>query len=208
MKVRIGKYKSWIGPHQIAEAICFWTKRDVINGKPDYVHNFGKWLAEDKEGNDSWLTKVCQWIYKRRKRKVKVKIDPWDSWNADRTMALIALPLLKQLQETKHGSPYVKDEDVPEHLRSCNAKPKENEWNTDEFFHDRWQYVLQEILWSLEQHVNDDDIFYDHSKVNSEDDFMDQIRSIKVDTEGLEEYQKRKQRGFELLGRYLNCLWD
>lgn len=205
MKVHIGKYKSWYGPFQIAEKILFWLDKH----EDDRVHNFGKWLAEDKHGNESCLTKVCQYIDSKRKRKIKIKIDPWDSYNADHTLTLIALPLIKQLKENRHGSPYVKDEDVPEHLRSYNAKPKENEYDTDEFHHDRWQYVLSEIIWSLEQHVNDDadDVFYDHSKVNPDDDLMDQIRAIKVDTEGLAEYEKCKQRGFELLGKYWQHMW-
>jgi acetylornithine/succinyldiaminopimelate/putrescine aminotransferase len=39
--------------------------------------------------------------------------------------------MLKQLQETKHGAPLVDDEDVPEHLRSTTAPPRENEWDVD-----------------------------------------------------------------------------
>ena len=39
-------------------------------------------------------------------RKVEIEVHPYDSWNADRTLALIAVPILKQLQATKHGSPY------------------------------------------------------------------------------------------------------
>ena len=210
MKVKIGKYLTYWGPYQIAEALCFWAKRDVINGKPDYVHNFGKWLAEDKEGNDSWLTKACNWVYNKRKRKVSVKIDPWDSWNADRTLAMIALPLLKQLQETKQGSAMVDDEDVPEEIRSTNAKPKENEWDTDEFVHARWEWVLEEIIFALEQYTNDDaeSKFYDHSDVNEEDDLMTQVRSIKIDREGLEAHQKRVQNGFRLLGLHWTGLWS
>lgn len=210
MKVHIGKYKNWIGPYQIAQVLCFWAKDDIINGYPDYVHNFGTWLAEDKNGNDSWLTKICQWIDSKRKRKVKIKIDPWDTWNTDHTLALIALPLLKQLKETNHGAPYTDDFDVPEHLRSYNAKPKEDEWATDEFHHNRWQYVLSEIIWSLEQHVDDkeEDKFYDQSEVKRPDDLIEQTRNIKVDSEGLEMHHKRKQKGFELLGKYWQCMWD
>ena len=37
------------------------------------------------------------------KRQVEIQIDHYDSWNADHTIAMIAVPLLKQLQETKHG---------------------------------------------------------------------------------------------------------
>ena len=82
-------------------------------------------------------------------RKVEIQIDTWDSWGAGRTIAMIAVPILKQLQVTKHGSPYTDDDDVPEHLRSTAAKPKENEWDTDEFHPDSWEYVLSEMIWAL-----------------------------------------------------------
>ncbi len=26
MKIYIGPYKNWVGPYQIAEALCFWAK--------------------------------------------------------------------------------------------------------------------------------------------------------------------------------------
>ena len=206
MKILIGDYVNFLGPYQLAEKILFWLDKY----EDDRVHDFGTWLATDKKGNDSWLMKVCNWVYNKRKRKVSVKIDPWDSYNADHTLALITLPLLKQLQETKQGSAMVDDEDVPEEIRSTNAKPKENEWDTDEFVHARWDWVLNEIIFALEQYTNDDaeSKFYDHSDVNEEDDLMTQVRSIKIDREGLEAHQKRVQNGFRLLGLYWTNLWD
>ena len=206
MKILIGDYVNFLGPYQLAEKILFWLDKY----EDDRVHDFGTWLATDKKGNDSWLMKVCNWVYNKRKRKVSVKIDPWDSYNADHTLALITLPLLKQLQETKQGSAMVDDEDVPEEIRSTNAKPKENEWDTDEFVHARWDWVLNEIIFALEQYTNDDaeSKFYDHSDVNEEDDLMTQVRSIKIDREGLEAHQKRVQNGFRLLGLYWTGLWS
>lgn len=143
-------------------------------------------------------------------RKVEIEVHPYDSWNADRTLALIALPLIKQLKETKHGSALVDDEDVPEELRSTSAPPKKNEWDSDAFLHDRWDWVLDEIIFALEQHTDNDaeSKFYDHSDVNEEDELMIQVRSIKVDREGLEAHQKRVQNGFRLLGLYWTNLWD
>ena len=50
MKVYIGPYKNWVGPYQIAEALCFWAKpvKDEYNFKriPDWLHNFGTWLSQ------------------------------------------------------------------------------------------------------------------------------------------------------------------
>lgn len=91
-----------------------------------------------------------------KERKIKIQIDRWDTWSTDHTLSLIIHPLLVQLQKTKHGSPFVDDEDVPEELKSTSAPVKENEWDTDDNFHQRWEYVLGEMIWAFEQH-NDDD---------------------------------------------------
>jgi hypothetical protein len=120
MKIDIGPYKNWVGPYQIAEKILFWIPKydekncfEYTKAYDKYVHPFGEWLAEDKNGNDSWLTKFCQWIESKRKRKMKIRIDHYDTWSMDSTLATIILPMLKQLKATKHGSGYVELEDVP-----------------------------------------------------------------------------------------------
>ena len=38
-------------------------------------------------------------------RTEKIHIDPWDTWSMDYTLALIILPMLNQLKESKHGAP-------------------------------------------------------------------------------------------------------
>lgn len=206
MRVKIGPYIYFLGPYQIAEKILFWKDKD----KDDSVHNFGEWLATNSKGEDSWLMKVCRRIHNKQKRKIKIKIDSYDSWSCDQTLSLIALPLIKQLKETKQGSALVDDEDVPEEIRSTAAKPKENEWDSDEFLHDRWDWTLSEIIWALEQHIdeNAEEKFYDHSNVNPEDDLLKQVKAIKVDREGLDAFNARKQNGFRLLGVYWQNLWD
>ena len=143
-------------------------------------------------------------------RQEDVFLDEWDSWNADHTIALIAAPLLQQLKLTKHGSGMVDDEDVPEELRSTSAPPKENEWDTDANVHKRWDWVLDEMIWALTEHAEGtgDDKFYDHSEVDEEAGLMEQVAQIKCDREGLEAYEKRKQRGFMLFGKYFQNLWD
>jgi hypothetical protein len=143
-------------------------------------------------------------------RQEDVFIDEWDSWNADHTIALIAAPLLQQLKKTKHGSGMVDDEDVPEELRSTSAPPKKHEWDTDDNVHLRWEWVLDEMIWALTEHAEGtgDSKFYDHSEVDDNADIMVQMAQIKCDHEGLDAYNKRKQRGFVLFGKYFQNLWD
>ena len=97
-------------------------------------------------------------------RKVSIRIDPYDTWSMDHTLALIIHPMLIQLKETKHGSPWVDDEDVPEHLRSTAAEPKENEWDTDSNLFDRWDWILGEMIWAFERIIKDDGDTYFYEK--------------------------------------------
>ena len=117
------------------------------------------------------------------KRKISVQIDPWDTWNMDHTLALIATPMLKQLRDSKHGAPYVDDEDVPEELRKSTAPPTKNEWDTDDNHFKRWDWILDEMIFSFESKVTDD---WENREANHE----------------------RITNGFRLFGKYYEHLWD
>jgi hypothetical protein len=209
MKAHLGPYKYWIGPYQIAESLSFLPlhQRDI--------DKFGDWL------NKTWVKDFCTWIDSKRTRKIKVKIDRWDSWGAYETIAIIALPLLKQLRLTKQGAPQVEDSDVPEHLRSTNAPPKENEWDTDALWFDRWDWVLDEIIWSLEQIQPDVDweqqFWIVHPKIDLDEYPEDEGKEIiplrwkvkgECDWEGRKKYQERIDNGLRLFGVYFQNLWD
>jgi hypothetical protein len=77
----------------------------------------------DRDWCERWADRLepishgIMWVLDRIHPKIDyVKIDKWDTWSMDHTLAQIVLPMLKQLQATKHGSPLVEDEDVPEGL--------------------------------------------------------------------------------------------
>lgn len=222
MKVKIGPHPNWIGPYQIADALCWWVPEVAddygVSSKPDWVHNFGTWLSENKSGEDSWLTRLCQWIHDRRKRQVYIHIDPYDAWNADHTLSLIAVPLLKQLKATKHGGPHVDDCDVPEHLRSTAAPPKANEYDIDELWFDRWEWVLDEMIWAHTQEISETpetDSCWQHGVPDAnwpypshDTGFESMLSSIKCDWDKLKQLEDRKQNGFRLFGKYYQALWD
>lgn len=234
MKVKIGPYTDWIGPYQIAEKLCFWAKpvKDEygIDRKPDWVHDFGTWLSGGEDG-ESLLLKVCQWIESKKKRKVKIHIDRWDTWSMDSTLSYIILPMLKQLQATKHGSPLVDDEDVPEGLglRSTEAPPKENEWDTDDNLHKRWDWVMSELIWTFEQlhpdsdwesqyHSGESDLVWkpvdkEGNEVPKEEAKLFQMErgpkdTHKFDSDGYMAHNKRIDNGLRLFGKYYRGLWD
>ena len=228
MKVYIGPYKNWIGPYQIAEALCFWAPKVIdehgFKSKPDWVHDFGTWLGENKDGSDSWLTKLCQWIESERERTVKIRIDKYDTWNMESTLALIILPMLKQLKEKKHGAPFVDDKDVPIELLSSSAPPKKDKYDIDDNHFARWDYVLDEMIWAFEQKTIDweqqyysgeHDILWvpsDTLDKNGKASFKEMKKgpkdTFKIDKDGLTKHQKRMTNGFRLFGKYYEGLWD
>lgn len=216
MKVYIGPYVKWIGPYQIAEWVPFLNE--------DQKHNLGAWLAS------TWVNRLCECFYSKCERKIKVRIDEYDTWSMDNTLAHIILPMLKQLKATKHGSPMVDDEDVPEHMRHSDDTEGHDNW-----IHYKWEWVLNEIIWAFEQELDDswEDQFrhgkaeYVYTPVNPKQEYtevpefindddmksewvrMDQVNSdYWFDWDGYKEYSDRIQNGFRLFGKYYQGLWD
>jgi hypothetical protein len=205
MKVYIGPYRNWIGPYQIADKIPFISE--------DTSHKIGAWLA------DTWVDDFCHWLYKHTgDRNIKVRIDKYDTWNMDNTLALIILPMLKQLRATKHGSPSVDDEDVPEHMRHSCPEYYETD---DPWIHYKWEWVLNEMIWAFEQELDDS---WEDQFVHGEPDYswdevedndygpcykLNQLNpNYWVDREGIKQYNDRINNGFRLFGKYYRGLWD
>lgn len=102
-------------------------------------------------------------------REISIELHDYDTWNMDHTLALIALPMLKQLKEQKHGSPTVDLEDVPEELR-LHGTPRNETMQYDMFsseehskacwdaHHARWDWVMDEMIFAFESEcgVNED----------------------------------------------------
>jgi hypothetical protein len=180
MKVIIGDYPTWWGPYQICNLLHKYlgVSDDVCDKIAGYIP-----------------VTPFQWFYDTfQHRKVKVRIDKYDPWSADHTLALIILPLLKRLKEDKHGSPFVDDADVPDGLKSIAASPKENEWETDEFHHDRWDYVLDEMIWAFEGIVRDD--------------YVEKFSPFSSNIDDYKAHVARMQRGTTLFGKYYQGLWS
>jgi hypothetical protein len=201
MKIDIGPYINWIGPYQISNAIFFWVDRRGISSDDPAIYNRWDYRACDKFGDwldSTWVSGFCNWIHERQKRKMKIRIDPYDTWSMDSTLAYIIHPMLVQLKATKHGSPCVSDEDVPENLRTTSAKLKTKEWDTDEFHHARWDWILDEMIWTFETINTDWDNALHSPKVEASEG--------KIDWEDL--VQDRVINGLRLFGKYYQNLWD
>ncbi|CAB4129301.1 hypothetical protein UFOVP112_399 [uncultured Caudovirales phage] len=217
MKVYLGPYTTWIGPYQIAELLCFWVRpvKDEcgFDSKPDWVHDFGTWLAEDKNGNPSKLAQFCEWVQSKKRRIEFVHVDNYDVWGMDHTLAIIILPMLQKLKTQKHGYGFIDDADVPKELRSTARGARrgiKNSYDWDNYAEARYSWMMDELIWTFEQLSNDDNEsqFYDHSESSKEKDFNRSIQKLKVDRVGLELHQKRIENGLRLFGKYFRTLWD
>jgi hypothetical protein len=219
MKIYTSNYRyHWISPYTIMEKVLFWKK--WTDPKFD--------LYED--GNDKytdWLVKPMQVVQKVldfiHPKIDYVKIDYYDTWNMDGTLARIIVPMLKQLHATKHGAPCVDDEDVPEglSLRSTEAPAKENEWDTDDNHFKRWDWVMTELIWTFEQLHPDTDWMDqycsgEHDTVWKKCDDNPELyemkdgpkHTFKMDTDAIKLHDERIARGLKLFGKYYRGLWD
>jgi hypothetical protein len=155
---------------------------------------------------------VFNWIwFDRRTQKIKVHIDPWDTWSMDHTLAPIILPMLKQLKETKHGAPFVDNADVPKELRMTKKQLDtfHTDGSSDDKFFKRWDWIMDEMIWAFEQKCRDNwEEDYYGPFIEGEGDGILGGRFEWTDDEGRQKHQERMSNGFRLFGKYFENLWD
>jgi hypothetical protein len=166
-------------------------------------------------------------------RKIDIKIENFDTWSLDHTLASIILPALIQLKHTKHGVPsgftdriggdfdnnlvfdFIKEDDTEIFNQLC----------------DSWDEVLDKMIWSfLQLSIEDDyDSQYHHGKMEIAWEKLpnelhpDPVTGVNeplyqmvdknpgehwYDHIGSQEHEKRIQEGLELFGKHFRDLWD
>jgi len=216
--------KVYIGPYPTDWLRCrihdrYMNKKYGIVDWPEEQTKFENVLERIEDTIQSFYNNTINKLLRHRKRKIKVRIDRSDTWSMDNTLAHIILPMLKQLQKTKHGAPLVDDEDVPEYLRSTAAPPKENEWDTDDNHFKRWEWVLDEMMHAFECELDDDWDSQFHSGnfdmkfVKEEDSKLSRLEKGPNDTHVFdhEAYKiawDRRANSLKLFGKYYHNLWD
>jgi hypothetical protein len=164
-------------------------------------------------------------------RKIDIRVDDFDTWSLDTTLALIILPALIQLKHTKHGVPsdFVNDSAADYHDQATFDFMKEDK---DEVFQKgcaAWETVLDKMIWSFQQlAIEDYDDQYHHGKIDigwikSENTFPNPITGKTApiyemvdnnpgehwyDVDGHQLHEERIQEGLELFGKYFRSLWD
>ena len=202
MKIKIGPYPN--------RAICnlytnYMNKKYGYANWPEYKQKGLRVKAQPFA--EAWREQaedIIQLIYNctinlfldRRVQKIKIHIDRWDTWSMDHTLAPIILPMLKQLKETKHGAPWVAVADVPKELRPTKKQlmDYQKDGTTDPKFFERWNWVLDEMIYAFDCKANKDDVYMRFD--------------IKTQREAMDAEQERISNGFRLFGRYYENLWD
>lgn len=245
MKIYLSKPRyHWISPYTMLDYVFFWTDwskcsrwtlEQTLEDQNRVMRGEKSQYVERPDWCEPWsdrlvpLSRAIQWVLDRVHPEIRyIKIDRWDSWSMDYTLTPIILPMLRQLKATKHGSPLVDDEDVPEHLRSTAAPPKENDWDTDALHHDRWDWVMSEMIFAFEHKA--DDSWQDQYR-SGEIDFVSVPVDIngnevpkgehthyrmdrgpndtyQCDYAGMQKVEERIQNGLRLFGKYFSALWD
>ena len=195
MKVHIGPYRNWIGPYQIANKIFFWVDRRGIYAKDPEIYSRWDYRAEEKFADwlneRQWLVDFCNWIDSKKKRKIEVRIDPYDTWSMDHTLALIIHPMLVQLKTTNHGYFSSDPEDVPHIGEGTETDDPDSAYSLD-----RYNWIMDEMIWTFDELKNDGgDQFYNHE-------------TKKYDFDAAKAYNERIKNGLRLFGKYYRGLWD
>jgi hypothetical protein len=164
-------------------------------------------------------------------RKIDIEIDRYDTWSMDHTLAVIILPMLLQLKETKMGVPAEFSDNVGadyDMQASFDFCKEDHDWAFDQNCK-RWEEILDKMIWSFQQIVYDDyEQEYHHGTPNigweksdytyvnpstgkTEETFQMVDKNPTehyTDYTGMRLHEERIQEGLELFGKYFRNLWD
>ena len=224
MKIYLSNYRDhWLSPYTILEKVFFW--REI-----DYDEPIIKKLSDALNPFCVAWHKFLDFVHPRINY---VKIDFYDTWAMDSTLAPIILPMLKQLRDTKHGSPHVDPDDLPEYMRTTTTE----DWDSQRVFdfysaaqpdgydvHKKWDWVLNEMIFAFEHLVDDD---WENEFSSGEHDLIHvpcewdengkpklyttehgPNHTYKCDYDGLFKVHERIGNGLRMFGKYFRHLWD
>ena len=169
--------------------------------------------------------------YGRISRKVKVELIGSDIYSLDHTLAYIILPSLLWLKENKVG--------IPGELAEVGGEEYRSQYSFDFYTatHDeafdiackRWEDILDKIIWSFQQIVEEDYNENYHYGELANYDFEEEDEQLVnpltnkkeklfrmvdknpdshwYDVVGHHEHEKRIQEGLDLFGKYYRSLW-
>jgi len=151
MKVILGKYRAPV----MCRLFTDYMNRTHILGWPDEYSRYERFL-EILEDSVQWVLDHTVNPFRRKEGYEYIRIDYWDTWSMDHTLAPIILPMLRQLVDTKHGAPNVDPQDVPDELKPTAVEllKYQKDGETDEKFFARWDYVMDEMIYAFDCKAN------------------------------------------------------
>ena len=165
-------------------------------------------------------------------QKVNIEINRYDTYNADSTLGLIILPILVQLKNTKHGVPSEFVDVGGEDYSPQDSFDFYKESHNDAFNEavKKWDEVLDKMIWSFQQIVDDNysskyhhgNFDFDWDKITDEKFYNPITKQHEeltklvdknpnghwYDHEGEKIHNERIQEGLELFGEHFRSLWD
>ena len=200
MKIKIGKYRNWFGPYQISDLLKY------VGFSEDSCEKVGDWLSK------TWINAFLTWIDSKKHRTIKIRVDDFDVWNADYTLALINHAVLKKFRESgRYGVPHLDD-----------TEPDSNEYENDEYYEkreDEWNEILDKMIWSFDAIINSDeyeDTFWivkpDYEGCKTAKDIYNRVfhgeTRAKYDIEAYIKHEEKIQEGLNLYAKYFKNLLD
>ena len=189
-----------ITPWGVSRFLLFWLKEDderieklgdflafgeggrsqVFDDKSSFtLYEFNE-ILDNRNQHETKFYKALQYINSKIKKIDYVKVHSYDTWNGDETLIDIIYPVLMMYKKEMNGSPNVDDDDVPDYLKS-NAVSFEH----DTLVHQKWEYVVNEMLFAFNPKNNE--LYHDYE----------------MDKDSV----KRMENGRILFGKYMNSLW-
>lgn len=169
--------------------------------------NIGNYPHFKRNWTNLWGLIKCE-------RKTDVKIDRWDCWSLDYTLAMIIHPALVDFKSRMNSTPFIDINDIPEDLRE-EFNMTESSYNSE-----AWDWVLDEMIWAFGTFQDTD---WDKECYSGESDLVTvpiEIRektlyeikggpnhTFKLDTEKLAKLKNRRQHGINLFAKYFTSLW-
>lgn len=246
MRVYIGPYKRGLSARQIAKGLTDLGYPFVLN-EEEIISLAEEMWSEDfggKESNQKLLhrankylqiedkttrlttkdyKRIAQWAKEKTQRIKKIKINSYDTWSMDHTLAEIILPMLQQLKATKHGSPG----NMPAFQQTSNQAQytfdfyKDGDDDADTEGHKQWGVILDQMIWAFEQIINDypeEDSFWIKQPILDLNEYPeDQGKTVipvrweqqgQLDVKAHKEYHEKIKEGLRLFGEYYTSLWD
>lgn len=152
----------------------------------------------------------------------EIEIHKYDTWSMDNTLSHIILPMLKQLKESQHGAP----SGMPSFKYTSNQAQKsfdfykEGDDLSSETGFKEWEEIMDKMIWSFQMEVDDvqpmelycikrDPRSFEEQLGEPDEEGNREWRSTSdYDWGAVRAWEKRKQEGFDLFGKYYQNLWD